>query len=129
MVSDEIPERFIARLQDAVDHSVMGASRWMSLPVGERELIAATSKRLRRFGGKGPKSFLLVLQEGRCLWCGASISEGEAEIDHLVPLALGGTNRIENLAAMHKPCNATKGHEYTMDESPAWETLCRVMSE
>lgn len=43
-----------------------------------------------------------------CVRCGAS---GPLTVDHIVPLALGGTHRLENLQAMCEPCNLAKGTE------------------
>lgn len=40
-----------------------------------------------------------------CHYCGG---EG-GEIDHVMPLALGGTNEAANLVACCRHCNASKG--------------------
>jgi len=45
----------------------------------------------------------------RCRECGASRDEGATlEIDHIVPVANGGTNDIENLQTLCKKCNRGK---------------------
>jgi len=41
----------------------------------------------------------------RCAYCG---SEGELEVEHVVPLARGGTNEITNLTVACRPCNLEK---------------------
>lgn len=42
---------------------------------------------------------------GLCRYCGAP---GE-EIDHIVPVALGGSNRLDNLVLSCHDCNSRKG--------------------
>jgi 5-methylcytosine-specific restriction endonuclease McrA len=39
--------------------------------------------------------------------------ENPPTIDHVVPLALGGTNELSNLALAHGPCNSGKGARST----------------
>ncbi len=45
---------------------------------------------------------------GRCEACGIAVGPGEWECDHLVPLRDGGTNRIENLLVLCRPCHRRK---------------------
>jgi len=42
----------------------------------------------------------------RCRYCG---SWDSLEVDHVHPVAAGGTNAFENLQTLCKPCNASKG--------------------
>lgn len=53
----------------------------------------------------------LVWKNGkRCAICGRKIKDLEdATIDHIVPLAEGGKNVIENFQLAHKACNEAKG--------------------
>ena len=45
----------------------------------------------------------------RCKECGASVEDGATlEIDHIVPVAKGGTNDIDNLQTLCKECNRAK---------------------
>lgn len=47
--------------------------------------------------------------KGICCCCGAYIKAGERWIDeHIIPLALGGTNDLENRAPAHEKCAALK---------------------
>jgi len=49
---------------------------------------------------------------GVCSKCGISITielEGDPQIDHIVPLAQGGTNDLMNLQLLCKKCNLAKG--------------------
>ena len=44
----------------------------------------------------------------RCRECGASNDETSLEIDHIVPVARGGTNDIDNLQTLCRECNRMK---------------------
>ncbi|WP_298337559.1 type II CRISPR RNA-guided endonuclease Cas9 [Ferrimicrobium sp.] len=50
-------------------------------------------------------------QGSQCLYCGTSIGWDNTEIDHIVPRATGGSNRVSNLAAVCRRCNAEKGKQ------------------
>ena len=43
---------------------------------------------------------------GRCVACGASF---DLQYDHVIPLALGGADTVENLQILCAPCNQEKG--------------------
>lgn len=45
----------------------------------------------------------------RCVYCGVDLIKSEPHCDHVVPLARGGTNDIDNLATACGPCNLAKG--------------------
>ena len=49
---------------------------------------------------------VLLRDKGRCVKCG---SRENLEIDHVVPLARGGSNRLENLQLLCRSCNRRKG--------------------
>lgn len=68
--------------------------------------ITAERSRLR------PRVRYKVLQSGnnRCAICGRSAADGVVlHIDHIVPLARGGTSDIENLQVLCQDCNFGKG--------------------
>lgn len=50
----------------------------------------------------------------RCWWCGKPI-EGEYHIDHIIPLARGGSNAPENICLAHPKCNQSKGTKTPQD--------------
>lgn len=56
---------------------------------------------------------ILLKQENKC-FCGTDITIGYT-IDHIVPLARGGSNWPSNIQGMCKSCNSSKGIK-TMDE-------------
>jgi 5-methylcytosine-specific restriction endonuclease McrA len=37
---------------------------------------------------------------------------GSFEVDHIVPLSLGGWDAMDNVQATHKSCNAAKSNKY-----------------
>lgn len=48
---------------------------------------------------------LELRDRGTCRYCG----EPGDQIDHVVPIAMGGSNRISNLVLACQPCNSRKG--------------------
>ena len=51
---------------------------------------------------------LYALQQGRCACCGVALGESY-EIDHIVPLARGGSNTDDNVQLLTPDCNRRKG--------------------
>lgn len=49
---------------------------------------------------------LLNRYENKCLCCG---KKAKLEMDHVVPLSLGGRNSIDNIQPLCRSCNARKG--------------------
>jgi 5-methylcytosine-specific restriction endonuclease McrA len=89
--------------------------------VARRLTLAAADKTAKRamnrasaYGYKGPHftgaEWLAVLLEagGRCLACG---EQEDPTVDHVIPLALGGPNTIENVQPLCSACNNLKGCE------------------
>lgn len=54
-------------------------------------------------------------QRGRCYWCGKSTGD-DYHVDHVIPIARGGSNGPDNLVIACPPCNQSKGaklpHEF-----------------
>lgn len=54
---------------------------------------------------------LVFMQGGKCPECGEPINLAKGdrvEVDHRIPLALGGSNGWENMQALHFPCHFKK---------------------
>jgi 5-methylcytosine-specific restriction endonuclease McrA len=45
----------------------------------------------------------------RCVYCNKRLSTSKLEVDHVIPLARGGSHSPENLAKSCGPCNRAKG--------------------
>jgi 5-methylcytosine-specific restriction endonuclease McrA len=67
----------------------------------------------RKVGRVGPALRFKVLERDgfRCQYCGASPDNTSLHIDHVLPIAAGGTNELENLKTACAACNLGKGKE------------------
>ena len=52
------------------------------------------------------RKLVFICDKYRCVKCG---SRENLEIDHMVPLARGGSSRLENLQLLCQDCNRRKG--------------------
>jgi 5-methylcytosine-specific restriction endonuclease McrA len=52
-------------------------------------------------------------QKGKCFWCHKKL--GKYHVDHVVPIARGGSNGPENLVVACPHCNHTKSAKHPMD--------------
>ena len=52
------------------------------------------------------------MRKGLCAACSQKIEAGKAwDIDHILPLALGGTNEPNNLQILCRPCHGAKTNQ------------------
>lgn len=58
-------------------------------------------------------SRIVVLQNGKCAYCRCKIS-GKFHVDHIMPLAKGGTNWPNNLQILCQPCNNKKSAKHPL---------------
>ncbi|MBF0333652.1 MAG: HNH endonuclease [Alphaproteobacteria bacterium] len=61
-------------------------------------------------------------QCGKCYYCKAKLAGG-GDIEHMTPLARGGTNMKRNLVLACFQCNREK-HAKTVDEYRLWRQKC-----
>jgi 5-methylcytosine-specific restriction endonuclease McrA len=76
----------------------------------------AHTRRARVRGNGGRLSYgitkkLYMKQEGRCACCGESLTDGY-HLDHIMPIALGGTNTDDNVQLLTPRCNLQKGAKH-----------------
>lgn len=69
-------------------------------------------RRAREYNAQGSHTLtevqtLYTHQQGKCFHCGINISEYYEE-DHWIPLTRGGSDYIENIRLLCKPCNNSK---------------------
>jgi|TARA_R100000501_G_C2604416_1_gene100617 5-methylcytosine-specific restriction endonuclease McrA len=62
-------------------------------------------------GSFSAKEFLALIDacNHRCPACGKQLETKEFTVDHIIPLARGGDNNIQNIQPLCMPCNARKG--------------------
>src|SRR5690606_9964735 len=64
--------------------------------------------------------FEILKRDGfRCTYCGASPTEAELHVDHVLPASLGGADTAENLTTACADCNEGKGSSTATDEMVA----------
>lgn len=52
---------------------------------------------------------LLSLQRRKCYYCGTPFINSDFHVDHIIPLAKGGTNTDDNIQLLCPRCNLSKG--------------------
>lgn len=73
--------------------------------------------RKREAGGKlspGLAEKLFKLQRGKCACCGEPLG-ADYHLDHIMPLALGGTNTDDNIQLLRQLCNNQKHAKHPVD--------------
>jgi 5-methylcytosine-specific restriction endonuclease McrA len=85
----------------------------------ESARIYGENRRARKSssGGKltlGLSSKLFLLQKGRCACCKKPLG-GDYHMDHIMPLALGGTNTDDNIQLLTSKCNRQKQAKHPVD--------------
>lgn len=87
---------------------------WAKANPGKRKAIGI-AYRTRKLGNGGRHTAedvaaILAAQGGKCAYCRTKPTR--PEVDHVVPLALGGTNDKANLQIVCRTCNARKGAKH-----------------
>jgi 5-methylcytosine-specific restriction enzyme A len=76
-----------------------------------KQLEAVTKKKVRRGIDKDIRAHILKRDNYTCQNCGRTDC-CSPHIDHIKPVALGGTNDLENLQVLCANCNLTKGRRH-----------------
>ena len=58
------------------------------------------------------RKYVLQRNNYQCQGCGKQKTEAKLNIDHIIPLATGGTNDISNLQVLCSRCNQQKKHHF-----------------
>ena len=88
----------------------------MSEEQREGRRVHVRNRRARQKGNGGKHTSaqirdLLVRQRYRCIYCPANLRRGY-HADHVMPLALGGSNDISNIQLLCPTCNDSKGYSH-----------------
>jgi len=54
-------------------------------------------------------SAMSFTQNGRCGICSHPLAAHDIEVDHIIPVAMGGSNAKNNLRLVHQYCNRRRG--------------------
>lgn len=78
----------------------------------EKRKVCKANRRAREYSAEGshtPEDIKrqYELQGGLCYWCNTPL-DGKYHLDHLIPLAVGGTNNPDNLVCSCPKCNLRK---------------------
>jgi 5-methylcytosine-specific restriction endonuclease McrA len=55
------------------------------------------------------RCFVWEESERQCRLCKTPVELEDMQMDHIVPVSMGGTHSLENLQASHRACNILKG--------------------
>ena len=82
----------------------------------EKYRVKVRNRRARKKGNGGKHTAaqirdLLVRQRYKCPFCSANLRRG-FHADHIMPLALGGSNDISNIQLLCPTCNDSKGYSH-----------------
>ena len=83
----------------------------------ESSRISEHNRRAQMNGGKlsrGLSDKLFKLQKGRCACCGQPLGKN-FHLDHIMPLALGGSNTDDNIQLLRQRCNIQKKAAHPVD--------------
>ena len=61
------------------------------------------------------RATLMKAQRGRCACCKVDLAKWAVHLDHIMPLALGGEHRDENMQLLCQPCNQSKHAKHPVD--------------
>lgn len=71
-----------------------------------------TNHKARRLEPKASRALKIKIWMNKqkcCRWCGKALGIKEATLEHVIPLARGGSNQQDNLTIACRPCNAARG--------------------
>lgn len=85
----------------------------------EKLRIIVQNRRARKLatGGKlssGLAKKLIVMQKGKCACCGQPLGN-DYHLDHIMPLALGGSHTDDNMQLLRKLCNLQKSRTHPVE--------------
>lgn len=85
-----------------------------------RPMVAERRPKQRIRWTKAIRIRLLHAQNFRCAVCQGPMGFYDSHIDHIVPLAAGGEDNLNNLQLTHASCNLRKGVSMPNQEALPW---------
>lgn len=98
------------RTTNAERHKAKNAKWWKDNPEKSRVFSHNRRARARANGGAlstGLAKKLYTLQRGKCACCRLPLGS-DYQLDHILPLALGGPNTDDNIQLLRRRCNSQK---------------------
>lgn len=115
---EKVAERQRKHYEANRDKAVEYARKYHEANREKRKVIAHNRRaKIKGNGGtlsKGIVQTLMALQKGKCACCGKSLKHGH-HLDHVIPIALGGTNTDDNVQLLTPKCNLSKGAKHPVD--------------
>lgn len=98
----------------------------MRFGIPRRTTLIVPSKTIRAAIGRDVKALVWSMTDGKCWWCGIQTNPfDDFEVDHVVALALGGRDRIDNMVPSCSFCNRRKA-DLSVD---AWKRKMSAVPE
>lgn len=112
----------VARCRKKNPESYRAATKRYHTKNPETARTRSTRRRAKKLGAGGSYSasdiaFLVKVQGNKCAheWCRVSLKKKKRHVDHVMPLALGGSNGRRNLQLLCQPCNNRKHAKHPID--------------
>jgi 5-methylcytosine-specific restriction endonuclease McrA len=113
---DRIAEKRRAEAGKYREQNIASAKAWAKANPDKAREYSRMNRRNRRARAKdaggthtsADLASILHAQGNRCAYCRCALSKVEKHVDHIVPLARGGSNGRENLQYLCRPCNQSK---------------------
>lgn len=113
----EIKERMKKWRSENAERIAKTNDAWAKANPNAKRIIEQNRRAKAKSSGKLSKGLaekLFKLQKGRCACCGLPLCD-DYHLDHIMPLALGGSNTDENIQLLRKQCNNQKYAKHPVD--------------
>ena len=81
----------------------------------KRKREEQSKRRAKEKGEKVDYDAVYLRDNGICYLCGLGVTREEAQFDHVIPIAMGGSSAVDNLQILCGPCNRRKGAALTLN--------------